>query len=101
MSPAASAQRSRCGRLSSRFKAAQAAGQVDPVPGLLDLVVGQAALELAFEDAAGVVGADLGQGPDLNDVVHARAQTGLDGLDVAALQQVAEARLGRLRRPTR
>ena len=77
-------------------EAAQAVGQVDPVPRLFDGVVGQPALELALEDAAGVVGADLGQGANLDDVVHPGAQAGLDGADLAALQQIAEAGLGRL-----
>ena len=95
MSPAASAQRSRCGRLCERFRLRKPVGQVDPVPGLFDLVVGQPALQLAFEDAAGVVGAELGQGADLDDVLHAGPQAGLDGLDLAALEQVAEAGLGR------
>ena len=75
---------------------AQAVGQVDPVPRLLELVVGEAALQLAFEDAAGVVGAQLGQGAHLHDVLHAGPQAGLDGVDLAAFEQVAEAGLGRL-----
>ena len=79
-------------------EAAQAVGQVDPVPRLFDGVVGQAALELAFENAAGVVGAELGQGAHLDDVLHPGAQTGLDGGDLAAFQQIAEAGLGRLHR---
>ncbi len=98
------AQRNVAGRLGTAqqmrqtlrtVQAAQAVGQVDPVPRLLDLVVGQAALQLAFEDAAGVVGAELGQGADLDDVLHAGAQAGLDGRHFAAFQQIAEARLGR------
>jgi hypothetical protein len=39
----------------------QAAGQDDPVPGLFELVVAEAALELALQDAASVLGAQLGQ----------------------------------------
>jgi hypothetical protein len=74
----------------------QAARQVDPVPRLLHLVVGQAALQLPFEDAPGLVGAQLGQGADLHHVLHPRAQAGLDGRQLAALQQVAEAGLGRV-----
>ncbi len=53
---------------------AQAVGQVDPVPRLFDGVVGQPALELALEDAAGVVGADLGQGANQDDVLHPGAK---------------------------
>ena len=35
-------------------------------------------LKLALEDSAGVVGAQLGQRSNLNDVLHSRSQTGLD-----------------------
>ena len=38
----------------------------------------------------------LGQGAHLDDVLHAGPQAGLDRGDLAAFQQVAEARLGRL-----
>ncbi len=43
-------------------------------------------MQLAFEDASGVVGAQFGEGADLNDVLHAGAQAGLDGGHLAALQ---------------
>ena len=75
---------------------AQAVGQVDPVPGLFQDVVAEPAVELAFEDAAGVVGADLGQGADVDDVVHAGPQAGLDRGQLAALQEFAQLRLGGL-----
>ena len=72
---------------------AQAAGEVDPVPGLLELVVCQPALELAFQDAAGGVGADLSEGADLEEELGAGAQRVGDFLVFAALEQGAEAAL--------
>ena len=74
----------------------QAACQVDPVPRLFELIVAEPALQLAFEDAAGVVGADFGEGTHLHHVLHARPKAGLDGIDLAPLQQPAQVRLGRL-----
>ncbi len=76
-------------------QAAQAVGQVDPVPVLLDLVVREPALQLPFQDLAGVLGAQLGQGADLDDELHPGPQTGLDGRHVAAFQQVPETGLDR------
>lgn len=75
---------------------AEAARQVDPVPGLFDLIAREAALELTFENPAGGLGADLGQRTHLNDVVHAGAQTRLDRFDLAAFEQHPEARFHRL-----
>ena len=77
-------------------EAAQAVGQVDPVPRLFDGVVGQPALKLAFQDAAGVVGAEFGQRADLDDVLHPGPQARLDRFHFAAFEQIAEAALGRL-----
>ena len=98
-------------QLAGRFRAAQqmrqallaiqrpqAVGQVDPVPGLFELIVGQPALQLAFEDFARVVGADLGQGADMNDVMHAGPQAGFDRRQLAALQQFAKAGFCRFHR---
>jgi hypothetical protein len=63
---------------------------------LFDLIFGEAALKLALEDAAGVVGTDLRQGADLYDKVGAGAKAGLDLLDFASFQQDAETIFGRL-----
>ena len=73
-------------------------GQVDPVPRLFDLVVGQPAIELAFQDKAGVVGAELRERAHLDHVVHAGPQARLDSVYLPPLQQVAEAGLGRFDR---
>src|SRR5258708_6536831 len=45
----------------------QPVGEVDPVPRLLDRVAGQTSLELTFENAPGVIGADFRQCPHVND----------------------------------
>ncbi len=73
---------------------AEAVGQIDPVPRLLDHIRGQPPLQLALENSAGIVGAELGQGPDLNDIMRARSQAGLDGVQLPAFQQFPEAVLG-------
>ena len=77
-------------------EAAESIGQVNPVPRLLDLVLGETAIQLTFEDAAGIFGSQFGQGPNLDDVLHARTEAGLDSLHLAALQQFAETDLDRL-----
>src|SRR5439155_9796437 len=69
--------------------------QVDPVPSLLDLIVGEAALELPLENAASVLGADLRERPDMDDELGARPQALFHGLDLAALQERPEPSLGR------
>jgi hypothetical protein len=76
------------------IKVSQAVGQVDPVPGLFELVLGVSASEMVLEDAAGVIGAKLGEGTHLDDELCTGAEAGLGGLDFAALQQGAEAYLG-------
>jgi hypothetical protein len=74
--------------------AAQAVGEIDPVPRLLDHVAGEAALQLAFENASGILRADFHQGPDLNNIMGPRPQTGFDGLPFAPFEQMTHAGLG-------
>src|SRR5947209_2628378 len=71
----------------------QAAGQVDAVPGLLELVISQMAMQLALENLAGRFCADLRESADLKHEVHARTQAGYDRRLVAALQKSAKAPL--------
>ena len=93
-----SAQRSRCGRLCARLSVRRPLARSIQYHACSIWSSVSRRCELAFEDAAGVVGAQFGQGAHLHDVLHAGAQAGLDGLDLAALQQIAEARLGRFDR---
>src|SRR5262249_55036645 len=76
-------------------EASQTVGQINPIPGLFDLVFGQAALKLAFEDASRIVRTDFRQSPHLDHVMRSRPQTGLHGFHLAALKQYPEAILGR------
>src|SRR6476646_6962278 len=69
---------------------AQAGGQIAPVPGLLHMIVAEPPAELAFKDAPGRVGADLGEGAYLIDEVRSRPDARLDGPFAAALEQDAK-----------
>src|SRR5262249_15750959 len=77
-------------------ESAESGGEVDPVPRLLDLVGGQSALELAFEDPASVIRSKLGQCTNLDDIKHAGTKTGLDGSIISTFEQCTEMSLGRL-----
>ncbi len=70
---------------------AQARGQVDPVPRLFELIIAQAALELALQNASGGVGADLGEGANLIDEMRAGPNAFFDGPFAAVLEENAEA----------
>ena len=72
--------------------------EVDPVPGLLDQVFRQAPVKLAFEDSAGVVGSQLGEGPHLDDVLHPGSHARFHRRHFAPFEQIAEAGLGRFDR---
>jgi hypothetical protein len=56
------------------IEVAEAVGEVDPVPGLVHVVVAELAAELALQDLAGCLGADLGQGADADDILRAGTQ---------------------------
>jgi hypothetical protein len=75
---------------------AQAGGEIDPVPRLFELIVAQAALKLAFQDAAGDVGADFGQRANLIDEMRARTDARLDRAFAAVLEKYAKTPLGHL-----
>src|SRR5262245_27133325 len=76
----------------------QASGEVNPVPGLFEMIVGKSSLKLAFEDAAGGVGADLRQSSHLKHVMHSRPQARFYGRFVAALQHGSKTPFYRLNR---
>jgi hypothetical protein len=61
---------------------------------LVDLIVREAAIELAFENTAGVIGAEFRQSTDMNDKLSSGTKAGFHFLHVAAFQEFAEARLG-------
>ena len=63
---------------------AQAIGQINPVPRLFNGVARQAPLKLAFENAAGVIGADFCERPYVNDEMCPSAQAFFNGSKLAA-----------------
>jgi len=75
---------------------AQAAGQVDPIPGLVELVAGDLAVELVFQYLARFLRTDFGQSANAKDVLRAVTETGGNTVDHPHLQPAAEAALRRL-----
>ena len=70
----------------------QAGGQIDPVPGLFELIsLESRRCELPFENASGGVGADLGQGANLIDELRAGPHACFDRPFAAALEEDVKA----------
>jgi hypothetical protein len=64
---------------------ADAVGQVNPIPALLDRIVAKPSLELPAEDGARVGASQLGQRLDVNGKLQSRPQAGLGVGDAAPL----------------
>jgi len=60
---------------------------------LFELIVAEPALELAFEDAAGIIGADFREGADLYDEMHTGTKAGFHLRQFTAFQEVAKGAL--------
>src|SRR5258708_4707200 len=66
---------------------AQAGRQIDPVPGLVELIAAESAMQLAFEDTSGRVGADLRERANLINELGAGTQVGFDAALAFALEE--------------
>src|SRR5207302_4899425 len=77
-------------------RGAQSTRQIDPVPRLFELIVRKPAMQLAFEDCARRLGADLGESTHVEEELHAGPQTRLDLRVLAALEHDAKTAFGNL-----